>query len=61
LLSSYNDGRRKTLYCLAVNLLLLQDTENALNQISEDETFKNLPTKAQADYITSLFQNMAMQ
>ena len=27
-LSSYNDGRKKTLYCVAVNLLELQDLLN---------------------------------
>lgn len=30
LLAEYNDGRRKTLYCVAVNLLEVEDIEEAL-------------------------------
>jgi len=35
LLDNYNDGRRKTFFCLAVNLLDLSDSENVVRQIKE--------------------------
>ncbi|NTW04984.1 MAG: DUF3795 domain-containing protein [Peptococcaceae bacterium] len=59
LLTDYNDGRRKTFYCLAINLLPLQDIENALNRVIENTSLKNLTTKENAEYLTSLFQNLA--
>lgn len=31
-LSNYNDGRKKTLFCVAVNLLELQDLQTALRE-----------------------------
>lgn len=35
LLDNYNDGRRKTFFCLAVYLLDLSDSENVVQQIKE--------------------------
>ena len=61
LLSDYNDGRRKTFYCVAVNLLPLQDIENVINQVAEDISFKNLTMKEKAEKVVSLFQNLAVQ
>ena len=42
LLSDYNDGRRKTFYCVAVNILPLQDLENVMNKIAEDTSSTTL-------------------
>ncbi|MEA5050911.1 MAG: hypothetical protein VB021_05495 [Oscillospiraceae bacterium] len=35
LLDNYNDGRRKAFFCLAVNLLDVSDSENAVQQTEE--------------------------
>lgn len=61
LLSDYNDGHRKTFYCVAVNLLPLQDLENVMNQIAEDASFNSLKIKEKAEKAVSLFQNLAIQ
>lgn len=59
LLSDYNDGRRKTFYCVALNLLPLQDIENAMKQVVENSAFNNLTIKEKAENIASLFQHYA--
>ena len=52
LLSSCNDGRRKTLFCLAVNLLELSDVQSVVDQLMASD----LPTvKERAVYAASLF------
>ncbi|MDE6386245.1 MAG: hypothetical protein K2L82_00385 [Lachnospiraceae bacterium] len=33
LLNAYNDGRKKTLFCVAVNLLEIDDLENIINNL----------------------------
>lgn len=38
LLSNYNDGRRKSFYCVAVNLLELEDLNQALAQFAGQES-----------------------
>ena len=38
LLSECNDGRRKTLFCTAVNLLSLHQLEKVMNVLQEDKT-----------------------
>lgn len=35
LLSNYNDGRKKTFYCLAINLLELNDIKLVIKQVQE--------------------------
>ena len=59
LLSDYNDGRRKTFYCVAVNLLPLQDIENVMKQV-EESPLNNLTIKEKAEIIVSLFQDIAL-
>jgi len=61
LLSDYNDGRRKTFYCVAINLLPLQDIENVMKLIAENTSFNNLAIKEKAENIVSLFQDIAVQ
>ena len=61
LLSDYNDGRRKTFYCVAINLLPLPDIENVMKQVFEDASFNNLPIKEKAEKTVSFFQNLAIQ
>lgn len=60
MLSDYNDGRRKTFYCVAVNLLPLQDLQNVINQIAQDTSLNNLTIKEKAEKVVSLFQNLAV-
>lgn len=56
LLSSCNDGRRKTLFCLAVNLLELSDVRDVVDQLMAS----NLPTvKDRAALAAALLQKYA--
>lgn len=57
LLNRYNDGRKKTLFCLAVNLLELEDLEKAVER-ADSET-QTLPLKEKAAFIAALFQEAA--
>ena len=59
LLNTYNDGRKKTLFCVAVNLLEIDDLENVINEL--DENTLNLSLKEKAAYAASLLQEAAMQ
>lgn len=58
LLEHYNDGRRKNFYCIAVNLLDLQDVKQVMKQI-EVETKTDEPIKVKAATAVHLFQSMA--
>lgn len=56
LLSTCNDGRRKTLFCLAVNLLELSEVRAVVDQLMASE----LPTvKERAVYAAALLQKAA--
>lgn len=56
LLSSCNDGRKKTLFCLAVNLLELSDVQDVVEQLMTAD----LPTvKERAVYAAALLQEAA--
>lgn len=46
LLADYNDGRKKTLYCAAVNLMELQDLRDILEQVEAECAI--LPLKERA-------------
>lgn len=59
LLENYNDGRKKTLFCLAVNLLELDDLERVMEQIKEDET--GLSVKEKASHMAGLLQEVSDQ
>ena len=58
LLEEYDDGRRKSFYCIAINLLNLQDIKAVLEQLriksNPNESKKNKATLA-----TGLFQSLA--
>lgn len=58
-LSNYNDGRRKTFFFTAVNLLDLQDLKTALREISQIPGFGNLPLKEQGGYAAGLLREAA--
>ena len=59
LLSTYNDGRKKTLFCVAVNLLELDDLENTISEL--DENTSNLTLKEKSAHAASLLQEAAKQ
>jgi len=60
LLKDYNDGRRKTFFCLAVNLLALQDIKTVMGQIEREIESKS-PLKERAVAAVRLFEGMAGQ
>ena len=58
LLENYNDGRKKTLFCLAVNLLELDDLRSVMERIKEE---KGLSLKEKAAHIAGLLQEVSAQ
>lgn len=58
LLSDYNDGRRKTLFTLAVNLLELKELRGVMQRLSEVKT-DTYTRKEKADLAASLLQETA--
>lgn len=59
LLQNCNDGRKRTFFCLAVNLLELEDVNNVMGQIKSVENFGELPLREKAAYVTEQFQKAA--
>ena len=59
LLNTYNDGRKKTLFCVAVNLLELNDLENIISEL--DENTSNLTLKEKSAHASSLLEKTAKQ
>ena len=59
LLSSYNDGRKKTLFCLAVNLLELQELQAVLRKIECRSDEEALTIKEKSAFVASLLQDTA--
>ena len=58
LLANYDDGRRKGFFCLAVNLLELQDVSSVMEQIA-CETRPEQSAKEKSATAVRIFQNMA--
>lgn len=58
LLENYNDGRRKTFFCLAVNLLELADIQNIMKKI-ENEIVQDMPLKSKALIAVKYFDEVA--
>ena len=54
LLENYNDGRRKSFFCIAVNLLELKDIKEVVANFNP-----NLPLKEKSAFAVQLFQEMA--
>ena len=59
LLSNYNDGRRKTFFCVAVNLLELSELQEAIKQIQANDELSSRSFKAQCLYVVEVFQKIA--
>lgn len=58
LLNNYNDGRKKTLFCVAVNLLKIEDLENIIDLL--DQT-SSLDQKEKASRAAALLQEAAQE
>lgn len=58
-LSNYNDGRKKTFFCVAVNLLELQDLRNVIEQIKGNSEIEILPLKERSSFVSGLLQEEA--
>lgn len=56
LLANFNDGRRKTLFCVAVNLLELSELREVLSQTGQ---LSSLPFKDRCSHVAELLQNIA--
>ncbi len=61
LLANYNDGRKKNLFCVAVNLLKMQEINEILMQIESNSELERFTSKEKSSYVAGLFQNAAKQ
>lgn len=61
LLSHYNDGRKKTSFSIAVNLLELEDLKNILAQTETHATANKMSPKEASAYIVQQLQTLALQ
>ncbi len=59
LLSNFNDGRKKTFFCVAVNLLELSELQEALNQIKSNESLFVMTEKERCSYVADVFRKIA--
>ncbi len=59
LLAGYNDGRKKTLFCVAVNLLDLQDLQAVLRQIEDRADLEMLTLKEKSAFAAWLLKAAA--
>ena len=60
LLSGYNAGRKKTLFCVAVNLLELQDLQTVLKEIDCKPDMETLTLKEKSAFVAGLLQDAAV-
>lgn len=59
LLSNFNDGRRRSFFCVAVNLLELSEIQEAIEQLKTDMELSALPTKERAFRAAEIFHQIA--
>lgn len=59
LLADYNDGRKKSFYCLAVNLLPYSESSMILEKLKLDTNMNNNTLKEKAAYAEFLFREAA--
>ncbi len=59
LLLNFNDGRKKTFFCVAVNLLELSELQEALNQIKSNDNLSVMTEKERCSYVANEFQKIA--
>lgn len=59
LLTGYNAGRQKSMFCAAVNLLDLQELREVLNQIEKRPDVETWTLKEKSDFVVGLLQETA--
>ena len=59
LLDHCNDGRRKTFFCVAVNLLELPELQQAMAKIRTNQGWPAWPLKEKSVYVVDLLQTIA--
>ena len=59
LLNNYNDGRRKSFYCLAVNLLELNDLKGVINEINDNISKQEINHNEKINLIVHLLNTKA--
>ena len=60
LLANYNDGRRKTFFCTATNLLCLADIASVCQRLDQQKAL-SLPLKERAALAVDLFESIATE
>lgn len=58
-LSNYNDGRKKTLFCVAVNLLEPQELQTVLREVDRKPDMETMTLKEKSAFIAGLLQDAA--
>ena len=61
LLEGYNDGRKKSFFCLTVNLLDLEDLKIVMEHLAEEKKLESLTLKEKSTYAVKQFQSIAEQ
>lgn len=61
LLANYNDGRRKSFFCIAIYLLELQQIKDVMEQISIKASSNERSPKEKAAIAVEVFQSVAEQ
>lgn len=59
LLTQYNDGRKKTMFCVAVNLLELQELQEVLGHIADRPDLETLALREKSAIAAGLLQAAA--
>ena len=59
LLDNFNDGRRKSFFCMAVNLPELEDLKSAVKEIEEEVSGKELTVKEKAVISVEILKSAA--
>ncbi len=59
LLANYNDGRRKTLFSVAVNLLDIDELQSVMQQLEANEDLNDKGLKEKSAFVTKCLQSVA--
>lgn len=59
LINNYNDGRKKSFYCMTVNLLNLADLKRIMEQIDKKIKNQDIDIKEKIKLIIDLFESKA--
>ena len=59
LLDNFNDGRRKSFFCMAVNLIEIEDLKSAVKEIEEEVSGKEITVKEKAVISVEILKSAA--